>query len=91
MKMDKEIVFPSSRHGHSQCLFIAQVMWWKKHKKFRKILVQDLIVQLHEANITVSGVSQGRQTSSGAQLSRLEVKHLQHGHPKGHKDVMCVR
>jgi hypothetical protein len=48
------------------------------HKNFRKILVWDLIVQTHETNITVSGVSRGMPSSSGAQLSRLEVKHLQH-------------
>jgi hypothetical protein len=48
------------------------------HKKFREILVQDLIVQMHKVNITVTGVSQGRPSSSGAQLNRLEVKHLQH-------------
>jgi hypothetical protein len=29
--MDKEIVFPPSRHGRSQCLFIAQVMWWRNN------------------------------------------------------------
>jgi hypothetical protein len=29
------------------------------HKKFRKILVQDLILQSQEVNITVRGVSQG--------------------------------
>jgi hypothetical protein len=33
MEMDKEIVFPPSRHGHSQCLFIADVMWWKNDIK----------------------------------------------------------
>jgi hypothetical protein len=51
------------------------------HKKFREILVWDLIVQSHEANITVSGISWGRPCSSGAQLSQLEVKHLQSPHP----------
>jgi hypothetical protein len=34
------------------------------HEKFREILVRDLIVQSHEANITVSGISQGRPSSS---------------------------
>jgi hypothetical protein len=48
------------------------------HKKFREILVRNSIVQSHEANITVSGVSRGRPSSSGAQLSWLEVKHSQH-------------
>jgi hypothetical protein len=53
------------------------------HKKFREILVRNLIVQSHEANITVSGVSRGRPSKSGAQLSRLEVKHSQHWPSKG--------
>jgi hypothetical protein len=48
------------------------------HKKFHKILVQDMIVQIHKMNITVSGVSRGRPSSSGAQLNQLEVKHSQH-------------
>ncbi|PNF24209.1 hypothetical protein B7P43_G15857 [Cryptotermes secundus] len=38
------------------------------HKKFREILVRDLILQSHEANVTVSDVSRGRPSSSGAQL-----------------------
>jgi hypothetical protein len=41
------------------------------HKKDCKILVRDLIVQTHEVNITVSDVSRGRPSYSGAQLSRL--------------------
>jgi hypothetical protein len=41
------------------------------HKQFRKTLVRDLIVQMHEATITISGISRGRPSSSGAQLSRL--------------------
>jgi hypothetical protein len=45
--------------------------------------VRNLIVQSHEANITVSGVSRGRPSSCGAQLSRLEVKHSQHWPSKG--------
>ncbi|PNF36309.1 hypothetical protein B7P43_G00540 [Cryptotermes secundus] len=39
------------------------------HKKFHEILVRDLILQSHEANITVRGISRGRPSSSGAQLS----------------------
>jgi hypothetical protein len=53
------------------------------HKKFRKILVWDLILQTHKANITVSGVSRGRPSSPGVRLSQLEVKHLQHWSSKG--------
>jgi hypothetical protein len=35
--MDKEIVFPLSGHDHSQCLLIAQVMWWENDtQKFRQ-------------------------------------------------------
>jgi hypothetical protein len=47
------------------------------HKKFSEILVRDLIVRSHEANIMVSAMSQGRPSSSGDQLSRLEVKYSQ--------------
>jgi hypothetical protein len=45
----------------------------------------DLILQSHEANITVSGVSRGNPSSSRAQLtvSQLEVKHSQHWPTKG--------
>jgi hypothetical protein len=58
------------------------------HKKFREILVRDLIV--HEANITVSGVSRGRPSSSGAQLNRLDVKHSQRWPSKGKQRRCCV-
>ncbi|PNF28714.1 hypothetical protein B7P43_G07871 [Cryptotermes secundus] len=37
-----------------------------------------MILQSHKANITVSGISRGRPSLSGTQLSRLEVKHSQH-------------
>jgi hypothetical protein len=47
------------------------------------MLVRNLIVQSHEANITVSGVSRWMPSSSGAQLSPLEVKHSQHWPSKG--------
>jgi hypothetical protein len=53
------------------------------HKKFLEIIVPDLIVQSHEANVTVSGVSRGRPNSFGAQLSRLDVKHTQNWPSKG--------
>jgi hypothetical protein len=53
------------------------------HKKFREILVQNLMIQTHVANITVSGVSRGRPSSSGAQMGRPEVKHSQHWPSKG--------
>jgi hypothetical protein len=43
------------------------------HKTFPEILVRNLIVQSHEANITVSGVSRGRPSLSGAQLTRGEI------------------
>jgi hypothetical protein len=58
------------------------------HTKFPEILVRDLIVQSHKANITVSGISLGRPSSSGAQLSRLEVKHSQHW-PSKRKQRRC--
>jgi hypothetical protein len=53
------------------------------NKKFREVLVRDLIAQVHEANITVGGVSRGRPSSSGAHRSRLEVKHSRHWPSKG--------
>jgi hypothetical protein len=59
------------------------------HKKFREILVRVLIAQTHEANITVSGISRGRPSSSGGQLSRLDVKHLQHWSSKGKQRRVC--
>jgi hypothetical protein len=53
------------------------------HKTFREVLVRDLILQPLEANVAVSGVYRGRPSPSGAQLSRLEVKHSQHWPTKG--------
>jgi hypothetical protein len=46
-------------------------------------LARDLILQSHEANITVTGVSRRSPSSSGAQLSRMDVKHSQHWPTKG--------
>ncbi|PNF22598.1 hypothetical protein B7P43_G11510, partial [Cryptotermes secundus] len=43
------------------------------HKKFREILLRDLILQSHEANITVSGVSRGRPSSSEQWLHLYSV------------------
>jgi hypothetical protein len=58
------------------------------HKKFREGLMHDLIVQSHEANVTVRGVPRGRPSSSGAPISCLEVKHSQHWPTKG-KERRC--
>ena len=53
------------------------------HKSFREVLVRDLIILSHEENVTASGVSRGRPSPFGIQLSRLEVKHSQHWPSKG--------
>jgi hypothetical protein len=60
------------------------------HKKFREVLLRDLVIQSHKANVTVSGVFQGRPTPSSSQLSRLEVKHLQHAFQRQAKALCCV-
>jgi hypothetical protein len=79
LEMDKEIVFPPFRHDCSNAYLLHKSSGGKvTHKKFCEFLVRDLIVQRHGVNIKVSGVSQGRPSSSGAQLSRLEMKHSQH-------------
>src|SRR5215469_5043098 len=44
-----------------------------KHKRFREVLVRNLITESHEQNVTVSGVSRGRPSPSVSQISRLEV------------------
>jgi hypothetical protein len=48
------------------------------HKIFRELLVRELIIHSQEENVTASGISQGRPSPTASQLSRLEVKHLQH-------------
>jgi hypothetical protein len=53
------------------------------HKRFREVLVRNLITESHEQNVTASGVSQGRLSPSVSQISRLEVKHFQHWPSKG--------
>jgi hypothetical protein len=76
--MDKEIFFPLLDKAILNTSLLHKSCGGKMtHKNFRKILVRDLIVQSHEATITVSGISRGRPSSSRAQLGRLEVKHSQ--------------
>ena len=53
------------------------------HKRFREVLVRNLITESHEQNVTASGISQGRQSPSISQISCLEVKHSQHWPSKG--------
>ena len=53
------------------------------HKKFREILVRELINHSQEENLTASGISRGRPSATASQLSRLEVKHSQHWPAKG--------
>ena len=53
------------------------------HKKFREILVRELIYHSQEENVTVSGTSRGRPSPMASQLSRLEVRHSQHWPYKG--------
>jgi hypothetical protein len=84
MEMDKEIVFPFLDMAILSVYLLHKSCGGKMtHNKFRKILVGDLFVHSHEANITVSGVSRGRPSSSGTQMSRLEVKHPQRWPSKG--------
>ena len=49
------------------------------HKNFCEILVRELIIHSQERNVTASGTS----SPTASQLSRLEVKHLQHWPFKG--------
>ena len=53
------------------------------HKKFREILVRELIIHSQEENVTASGISRGRPSATASQLSRLEVKHSQHWPARG--------
>jgi hypothetical protein len=53
------------------------------HKKFWQVLVRNLVIQSHKANVTVSGMSRGRPSPSSFQLSRLEVRHSKHWPSKG--------
>jgi hypothetical protein len=53
------------------------------HKKFREILVHELIIHSQEENVTASGTSRGRPSPFASQLGRLEVKHSQIWPSKG--------
>jgi len=53
------------------------------HKRFREVLVRNLITESHKQNVTASGVSRGRPSPSVYQILRLEVKHSQHWPSKG--------
>ena len=48
------------------------------HKRFREVLVHNLITESHEQNVTTTGISRGRPSPSVSQVSRPEVKHSQH-------------
>ena len=47
------------------------------HKRFREVLVRNLITESHEQTVTASGASRGRPSPSVSQISCLEVKHSQ--------------
>ena len=53
------------------------------HKRFREVLVRNLITESLEQNVTASGVSRGRPSPSVSQIRHLEVKHSQHWPSKG--------
>jgi hypothetical protein len=55
------------------------------HKKFRKMLVRELIIHSQEETVIASGTSRGTPSPTVSQLSRLEVKHSQHWTSKGKK------
>ena len=48
------------------------------HKRFREVLVRNLITESHEQNVTASSVSRGRPSPSVSKISRLGVKHSLH-------------
>jgi hypothetical protein len=60
------------------------------HKNFREALVQELIIQSHEENVTASGISRDRPSPFASQLSRLEAKHSKHWPSKGKQRHCCV-
>jgi len=53
------------------------------HKKFREILVRELIIHSREENMTTSGISRSRPSPTAFQLGQQEVKHSQHWPSKG--------
>jgi hypothetical protein len=58
------------------------------YKKFRKMLVRELILRSQEENLTASGTSRSRPSPTVSHLSRLEVKHSQHW-PSNGKQRRC--
>ena len=58
--------------------YIKHMVVKMTNKRFREILVCNLIKESHEKNMTATGVSRGRLSPSVSQISHLEVKHSQH-------------
>jgi len=60
------------------------------HKRFKEVLIRNLIMESHKDNVTASGISRGRPSTSVSQISHLEVKHSQHWPSKGKQHHCCV-
>jgi hypothetical protein len=45
------------------------------HKHFCEVTARELIIHLHEENVTASGITKDTPSPFASQLSRLEVKH----------------
>jgi hypothetical protein len=79
MEVEQETVFLPNRHDRSKRISYTQVMWRQNDSQhFHEVLIHELIILLHEENVTASGISRGRPSPFASQLSRLEVKHSQH-------------
>jgi hypothetical protein len=86
MEVDQETVFSPNRHDNSKHISHAQIMWRQNDaQNFREILVSEFIIHSKEENVTATGTSRGRPSSTASQLCRLEGKHFQHWPAKGKK------
>jgi hypothetical protein len=65
MEVDQEVVFPPDRHDHTDCFFFIHKSCGRNmaHKKFREVLVRDLVIQSHKANVTDSQWCVSRQAN----------------------------
>jgi hypothetical protein len=70
MELAEGIVFPLSGHNHSQCLLIAQVMWWENDtQKIPRNPSARFDCTNARDEYHGQWLSRGRPSSSGAQLS----------------------
>ena len=84
MEVDQKLFFHLTDMTILNAFLIHKLCGGKMtHKKFREILVRELIIHSQEQNLTASGNSRGRPSATASQLSQFEVEHSQHWPARG--------